>query len=80
VHHRDYTTLFVGQKDVAARAVVELGELRMVDGGRVVVVPVPGAGVTAGDLQVEALDDRGRGLGAFERVGDALRSGMSARG
>lgn len=80
VHHRDYPTLFVGQKDVAARAVVELGELRMVDGGRVVVVPVPGAGVTAGDLQVEALDDRGRGLGAFERVGDALRSGMLPAG
>lgn len=80
VRHAEFPTLFVGRRDLAARATLDLADLTLHPGGKIVLTPRAGAGVDLAALAVEALDAQGRVVGSFERVGDSLRSGVLPSG
>jgi len=74
VNHSEHPVLWAGQRTFAARDVVDLGELRLGAGGRVVVTPRFAPGVTPSELGVEVLDREGRAVAGLQTTGAVLRS------
>ncbi|HLU39810.1 MAG TPA: carboxypeptidase regulatory-like domain-containing protein [Planctomycetota bacterium] len=74
VHDPDHPVALLGQRQFAPHADVDLGEIRLEQGGRIVVVPRFAAGTSATDLRIEITDDRHRSLGSMRAAGSVLRS------
>ncbi|MEZ5966204.1 MAG: carboxypeptidase regulatory-like domain-containing protein [Planctomycetota bacterium] len=74
VHDGEHPTLFLGRRTFAAHDVVDLGDLRLAAGGRIVVTPRPAPGVDIGGLTIEALDAELRSAGTLQAAGSSLRS------
>lgn len=74
VREPEHPTLFVGQRTLAAREEVNLGDLQLAAGGRVVVTPRFAPGVAESEIAIEVLDDRHRSVGNLQRAGASLRS------
>ncbi len=74
VHDADHPTLQFGQRALAPHSTTDLGELRLIAGGRIVVTTRYAGGVDDANVQIEVLDAEHRAVGILQRAGDTLRS------
>jgi hypothetical protein len=70
----DHPTLTLEQRTFAPHAQVDLGELRLSAGGRIVATVHSATGAEVPDVKLDVLDGSGRHVGSMQRTGAALRS------
>lgn len=74
VQEPQHPTLHLGRREFAARADVDLGEIRLTAGGRIAVTPRLAPGVGEGELEITVVDEAGRHVGKLQRAGATYRS------